>query len=308
MNDSNVFDKKFDAGKNRSGDTDAKRILRFRAVLAEILRYVLPEAKGMTPMEIYNLIPPEIEGDNNCATARLEQSEDKAPPAATISFDIMFNSKPLNICIDIEPQGDPDPGYSIIKRGIYYLARMISRQVHKVNKGKGYDGIKKCYSIWIVFDSKHRTKVEPGIIKFKTQCYDSTLPEEKIEKLSQDADLQELIMAYVSDESEDEAVKFLSDLFLCRDEKRILNGFKEYPPDSLLVEEVRNMCDLSILWKNEGIAKGMEKGIEEITLNMINVLRRNKTPENKIKELIIASANISPEKYEEFSARADKQN
>ncbi|MBS6520250.1 MAG: hypothetical protein KH359_06235 [Clostridiales bacterium] len=51
--------------------------------------------------------------------------------------------------INLEAQRDFCPKYSIVTRGIYYGARMISSQKGTEFSGSNYDEIKKVYSIWI---------------------------------------------------------------------------------------------------------------------------------------------------------------
>ena len=61
------------------------------------------------------------------------------------------------IIINIEAQQKSNPGYSLLNRGIFYAARLISAQlsVEFTNDGSDtaqYDNIKKVYSIWICMD------------------------------------------------------------------------------------------------------------------------------------------------------------
>ena len=52
--------------------------------------------------------------------------------------------------VNIEAQNDPHPGYSLVSRGIFYLARMISSQYGTAFMRKGhYEDLKKVCSIWL---------------------------------------------------------------------------------------------------------------------------------------------------------------
>lgn len=55
----------------------------------------------------------------------------------------------IQLIINVEAQNDFYPGYPIIKRGIYYCARMISSQYGTVFTKSHYEKIQKVYSIWI---------------------------------------------------------------------------------------------------------------------------------------------------------------
>ena len=60
----------------------------------------------------------------------------------------------VNLHVDIEPQKTYRPGYPVEKRGIYYLARQLSAQLSLVTDNTDYDGLEKCYSIWICRDDE----------------------------------------------------------------------------------------------------------------------------------------------------------
>lgn len=49
--------------------------------------------------------------------------------------------------MNVEAQKDYHPGYDLVTRGIFYVARMISAQMDVEFTADDYDGIKKVYSI-----------------------------------------------------------------------------------------------------------------------------------------------------------------
>ncbi len=55
----------------------------------------------------------------------------------------------IGIIINIEIQKDFYPGYTIIKRGIYYECDLIAREKETVFTDSNYDDIKKVYTVWI---------------------------------------------------------------------------------------------------------------------------------------------------------------
>lgn len=79
----------------------------------------------------------------------------------TSNFDIRFTSRnpvlsgdvQINLHIDIEPQKNYKPGYSMEKRGMYYLARSLASQLSLITERTDYNALEKCYSIWICRDN-----------------------------------------------------------------------------------------------------------------------------------------------------------
>ena len=59
----------------------------------------------------------------------------------------------INLHVDFELQKNYQPGYPVIKRGVYYGCRKLSAQLDKISpNGKGYKYLEKVYSIWICLD------------------------------------------------------------------------------------------------------------------------------------------------------------
>lgn len=46
--------------------------------------------------------------------------------------------------INLEAQADAEPGYSVLKRGIFYCGRMLSAQKGVEFERSEYDDLKKC--------------------------------------------------------------------------------------------------------------------------------------------------------------------
>ena len=76
-----------------------------------------------------------------------------------VTFDIIFDAiaiidgKLVKIIINIEPQKTTTSiGYKLMKRAVYYVARLISSQKEKEFHGDNYNGLKKAYSIWIAMN------------------------------------------------------------------------------------------------------------------------------------------------------------
>ena len=146
-------------GKTRY-DEAGKKILSYKEVLANILKYSVPEYEAYTREEIMSFIdtdsisnerPLEPDTDTRIHGDNTEQSSIQD---ATLSFDVFFRviqptKNNVHLHVDVELQGDYYPGYPIEKRGIYHLSRMVSSQLDVINKKTNYDRLQKSYSIFI---------------------------------------------------------------------------------------------------------------------------------------------------------------
>ena len=153
-------------------DENIKFILSQKIILAHILAGTATEFRGWKPEEII----PYIEGEPQIASVPVEpgltntvskiqgnNTEDTVPGEGIITYDIKFyvrypveqnqlqkgEKSLIKLLIDIEAQKDFYPGYDLVTRGIYYVARQISSQKGVEFENSEYNDIKKVYSIWI---------------------------------------------------------------------------------------------------------------------------------------------------------------
>ena len=163
---------------NASYDILAKRILSRRVILARILKTCVTEFADCTLDDIMNKY---IEGDptatidtvplDDILDIRGRNTEFNSPNEKSVKLDIIFDAiapstgEPIQIIINIEPQKTDNVDYLIIKRAIYYAARLISSQKEKIFTGDDYNKIRKVYTIWVVMDV-HKDK-RNSIQRFK---------------------------------------------------------------------------------------------------------------------------------------------
>ena len=88
-----------------------------------------------------------------------KHTESNSPLEGVVTFDIIFDAiapssgEPIKLIINIEPQKTTTSiDYKLMKRAVYYVARLISSQKEKEFYGDNYNGLKKVYSIWITMD------------------------------------------------------------------------------------------------------------------------------------------------------------
>ena len=148
-----------------SYDILAKRILSRKVILARILKTCVAEFADCSLDDIMNKY---IEGDptatidtvplDDILDIRGRNTEFNSPNEKSVKLDIIFDAiapstgEPIQIIINIEPQKTDSVDYLIIKRAIYYAARLISSQKEKIFTGDDYNKIRKVYSIWVVMD------------------------------------------------------------------------------------------------------------------------------------------------------------
>ena len=88
-----------------------------------------------------------------------ESESDSVPGEGELYYDIRFSvyyahrKQRIKLIINVEAQKEFYPGYSIITRGIFYGARMLSAQKGVEFTGKDYDNIRKVYSIWLCMNA-----------------------------------------------------------------------------------------------------------------------------------------------------------
>ncbi|SEQ83837.1 PD-(D/E)XK nuclease family transposase, partial [Lachnospiraceae bacterium NE2001] len=66
--------------------------------------------------------------------------------------------EPVHFTVNIEIQKDENPGYPLVCRAIYYLARLISRQKGTAFVKDHYEKLHKVYSIWICTDTAKKRR------------------------------------------------------------------------------------------------------------------------------------------------------
>lgn len=165
-------------------DTQCKRVLSQKEILAWIIKRTVREFDGMTVQEII----PYIEGTPEISTIHVNPgrtdaekitgitTEDKIPGEGEVYYDIRFmvyvpsGNEKIRMIMNIEAQKSFYPGYQVVTRGIFYGARMISAQLGTEFGGSKYDNIKKVYSIWICRNAPD--KIGNAILEYSIQKRD----------------------------------------------------------------------------------------------------------------------------------------
>ena len=152
--------------RNAAYDSLAKRFLARKSILAHILKHTVEEFADCSLEDIEKKY---IEGEptatintvplDDTLDIKGKHTESNSPLEGLVTFDIIFDAlapttrEPIKLIINIEPQKTTTSiDYKLMKRAVYYVARLISSQKEKEFHGDDYNGLKKVYSIWITMD------------------------------------------------------------------------------------------------------------------------------------------------------------
>lgn len=266
-------------------DDSCKKILANKDIAARILKEIVPEYKDSTvdAIKLYisniDIGKTPVDADYLPPLVNLENSEDKTLYEGTRHFDIKFtakapkdNNSTINLIINIEAQRKYNPGYSLIKRGIYYCCRLISSQYGTVFYKSDYDSIQKVYSIWICPNptSKFKNTINKYFINEEALYGDS-----KADK-KDEYDILTLIMICLDNgsvTSSNSLIELLSTIFSSNikadDKKKILEEKFKIPMSAEINKEVEAMCNLSEDIYDKGIAEGKEELLRDIIIDRI---------------------------------------
>jgi hypothetical protein len=256
-------------------DAMAKELLSRKQVIANILKYAVREFKDYSIQEIISFLSGEPEvgedevDDNIPSKLDVAGRESNSINDGVRTFDIKFKVKvpdsneEAELIINIEAQGDSNPGYTLEKRGIYYLSRLISSQYNVDFANSDFDKLKKCYSIWICNKSSKEYQNTIAEYSFKQTKIVGNPPDKKSRY-----DLVSLIMINLgsTDENTDENYKGLIKMLDCllnkisSDREKISETLKSEFDITIENGGFDDMCNLSTGIYNDGRREGISIG------------------------------------------------
>lgn len=296
------------AGIKAQYDAQCKKILGNKEILSWILRGTMEEFRGKD----LGFIKGCIEGTPEISTVKVNPgetngpkrervtgmpNEDKEPGEGAIYYDIRFfvnipeSGEKIRIIVNVEGQKSFYPGYQIVTRGIFYAARMLSAQLGTEFSVPEYDGLKKCYSIWICFGAPQ--KIGNAVSEYSIYKKDliKGIPDQKeaYDKLS-------VVILALNPECEiegtdadDETGKLLQMLLTVmspdmgyQEKRRKIEQEYEMDMGKGLGKELELMCNLSGYVEERGYEKGIEKGVEKGKRQMIFVMFKRNLPDEEI--------------------------
>ena len=268
-------------------DRSVKRVLANTPLLAPITKYTVRELKNYFIPMIEKCIDADsiqvsqvfVEPGLTNRKILNDELESKIPGEGRAIFDIRFtitlpDGSRTKIIINIEAQQKSNPGYSLLNRGIFYAARLISAQlsVEFTNDGsdkKQYDNMKKVYSIWICMNCPEDKK--DSIITYSFEPHIIYQGNDKLQPYK-NYDLMNITFIHLSgkpDQSHHRLISMLDTLLAKMDaetKKKKLQEEHNLPMTIKLEKEMNDMCNLSAGIREEGIRDG-------ILIGEINTLR-----------------------------------
>ena len=259
-------------------DLSCKRLLAVKKVLARIMRRCLPEFRCF---DVDTIAERCIEG-----TPRLEQvpvypdetgaflrglgQERASPTEGSVLFDICFDAvvpdsdEVVQLIINVEAQADFYPGYPLVKRGIYYCARLLSAQKETVFRKSHYERLRKVYSVWVCTDVP---KYYRNTITAYSMAEENLVGDIRADKA--DYDLLSVVMIGLGDPDDgscDGLIRFLSILLSAKMsaevKKRILRD--EFECSMMDVDErILDMGSLGWALVKKSMQEGLEQGLEQ---------------------------------------------
>lgn len=202
-------------------------------------------------------------------------TEDRSVNEDLVVYDLRFTAlapgtgEPIKLIINVETQRNAArQRYPLVKRALYYCARMLSAQKNVEFSKTHYEDIKKVYSIWIcqgVPKDRQNTIIAYGIEEQIVAGNAATKPGNR-----KDYDLATAVIVGVGDAPEKEtagvlglfATAFSSDLG-AEEKKRILTVKFGIKMTEAIEKEVYGMCSLGYGIYEKGVEQGIEKGIEK---------------------------------------------
>ena len=263
-----------DDPQRRQLDHQCKVVLSHKAILARILKHTVSEVAGMDTEEIIAA----IEGEPLLEETPVPDTSEKIAGSNTesvslsegsIYYDVRFyivldEEGRMKILFDMEAQKDYYPGYKIVTRGIVYCARMISAQIGQEFDLEHYDDLKKVYSIWICFNPP--AYIGNAISRY-TMGKEDLLPGIPDEKRAYDKlEIVQICLREDLDQKDDELIRMLNILFSSRKSKEEIKRELEedygITMDDGYGREIDTMCNLSYMFEERGMKRGMERGMK----------------------------------------------
>ena len=314
---------KSDKRRKRLYDNACKKVLSEKGIIGHILKTCVKEFEYVSVDDIvhkYIQGTPEVEKipiqpEDEIYRIESQQTEDSQEKEGTVFFDVRFTALApgtgdfIELIINIEAQNDYNPGYPILKRGIYYCSRMISSQYGIVFTKSHYEKIKKVYSIWVCTNSSKEWEyniarygiIEENIIgnaKAKTAHYDLLsvvmicLGEKQYTELEGLLKLLNLVLVD-NDLSPQEKKNKLTEEFSIKMTPRLERG-------------VTKMCNLSEGVERRGIKKGMALGLAEGREQMATDMAMDMLQDDEPIEKILKYSRLPLKRIQELAEQIRK--
>ena len=265
-------------------DKSIKKVLANKPILARILKFTVQELSILSLQQIESCIDSNsvmigqtfVEPGLSNPKIINKQLEDDISGEGRIVYDLRFevnlpDGEKTKIIINIEAQRKSNPGYSIVNRGIFYIARLLSAQLNTefTNNGSDsaqYDNMKKVYSIWICMDCPEDKK--DSIVSYSLKPEILYQGNNRL-NIDYTYDYVGVVVVHLSgnpEYSQNQLIGMLDTLLSKMDvkaKKQKLQEEFQLPMTMEIDQEVSDMCNLSLgLWE-EAVTEGRLQGVRE---------------------------------------------
>ncbi len=276
-------------------DTEVKKVLSDKTVLAWILKYTTAEFESYSIEKIKTCIEGTPEAGTHPVNPKSKktpkdvskQSQDtkgnhtpeaitgsdtvnKVPGEGQITYDIRFyaitpTKERIKLILNVEAQKSFDLNYDLVTRGIFYVARLISAQKGTEFKGSNYNDIKKVYSIWICMEVPRNMEYTVTSYRMNKKVLFGN-PKKRFRY-----DLMEVVMVCLGREEKAERGNclhgmlstLLSEKLTPKEKETQLSNEYGFETSTELEGGLKQMCNYSDLIEERALERGIEKGIEK---------------------------------------------
>ncbi len=202
-------------------DKPFKKLFSDKVFLAPVLKNIVPEYKNLELEDIEKLITTDSAVDVN---PQVYNSEDFGKGSEMVThYDVLVSCALPGgkvICVgfyfDLEMQRESEPEYPVVKRGVYYCCRLVSRQIERLGK-ESYNQIKPVYSVWVMLNNIPEG-LENSIYTLELSGH-SNKETADIAGLNKQADLIHLSLVYLSEDfryekNQDDLISYLQSVFM----------------------------------------------------------------------------------------------
>ena len=269
----------------------AKKLVKHKIILAEILKECVEEFREFEIPFIENKciigdilmdevsVDQDVKDADSCVSG--SDTEDNSNKEGLVRYDLVFDAcapktdAMIRLVINVEIQVNTNPGYPLLCRVVYYLARLISRQKGTIFTKSDYGKIRKVYSIWICPDPAGKNRNSIAEYGFTQQKIIG-----EVDEPARNYDKMKAIIINLNDGGMDERtsiIRLLSTLLSTTEtvekRKNILEKDFHIPMTREIEEGMKDMCNYGSAIQSYGERIGEKRGIENTILSTIRNLK-----------------------------------
>ena len=261
--------------KGEKYDEACKRVFGNKEIIAPILNMVVPEYADCTVEDVIRYIEADsISSDDSVDDVPIGiegmPTEFSSVSEKLVTFDTHFkalNPKltseqvTISLHIDVEAQNDyrpHNPSYPIVKRGIYYAAREVGRQLGTLTGISDYDKLEKVYSIWICNENIPK-ELQNTVSRYDIKRTDVI---GRVDEPEEEYDLMSVVIVRRGAEVEEAGIfDYLNGIF--KSDLKKISQYVDVTDNEKIKKEVEAMPGMGATLIQKGIQQGIQQGIDQ---------------------------------------------